>query len=418
MSTSNQQTGTEQEGIGRGGLVAERGLHEAHAHAGVGGTLPRSPVDLLSEDVLVDPHPTYRDLRRAGPVVWLERSEMAALSRYAPVQAALLDWRSFSSASGIGFDDAADQVQPPNITASDPPEHSGFRRALTRQLSSRRLTPAALQVQRTAEHAANRVVERGTFDAVDDLARPYSVAVVGDLVGIQQEDLADVADLSERAFHVFGSAHGRLPEGLAAEGQLVERALGLAASGRLCPGGAGDELAKAGEGVQILSYLWPGVHTTSNAVSAAIHLFARHPKQWDLVREDASLIPGALDEVLRLHAPVSFFTRRTTRAIDVEAFSLPADVRVLLMFGSANRDERHYDDPDRFDVTRPVGDHLAFGHGVHLCVGMNLARLEVHALLGALARRVRRFEPLGEPRWMVNSTLHGLAALPVPAIAA
>ena len=155
-----------------------------------------------------------------------------------------------------------------------------------------------------------------------------------------------------------------------------------------------------------------------NAVASAVYLFAEHPDQWDLVRGDRSLIPSAFNEVLRLHAPVHHFTRVATSDQDIGGVVLPAGTRILVMYGSANRDERHYPDPDRFDVTRNPIDQLAFGRGVHLCVGQNLAKMEGHAIFAELADRVERFELTGEPEWMLNNTLHGLGRLPLRAIPA
>jgi cytochrome P450 len=167
--------------------------------------------------------------------------------------------------------------------------------------------------------------------------------------------------------------------------------------------------------MDITYYTWSGVDTTVNALSSAIYLFARHPDQRDLVRDDSSLIPAAFSEVLRMHAPVHYFTRRTTAAVNIDGIEIPSDTRVLMMYGSANRDGRRYPNPDRFDVTRNPSDQLAFGRGVHMCVGATLARLEAHALIAALARRIERFDIRREPEWMLNNTLHGIRRLVVSA---
>jgi cytochrome P450 len=147
-----------------------------------------------------------------------------------------------------------------------------------------------------------------------------------------------------------------------------------------------------------------------------MHLFATHPDQWEKVRADRSLVPGAFNEVLRMHAPVHYFTRVVTVDTEVDGVTLPTGTRVLVMYGSANRDEHAFADPDRFDVTRNPVKQLAFGRGVHLCVGINLARVEAHSLLDALADRVERFVPAGEAAWRANNTLHGLASCPLRAL--
>ena len=186
----------------------------------------------------------------------------------------------------------------------------------------------------------------------------------------------------------------------------------VAQSGQLCPDRRAAELVETGHPEGIVAYTWPGIDTTVNTLGVAVYLFATHPDQWDLVRNDPSLIPSAFAEVLRLHAPVHYFTRLTTEPVDIDGLEVPAGQRVLVMYGSANRDERHYAEPDRFDVTRNPLDQLAFGRGIHLCVGINLAKLEALAYMTALVRHVERFELVGEPQWLRNNTLHGLRRAP------
>lgn len=140
-------------------------------------------------------------------------------------------------------------------------------------------------------------------------------------------------------------------------------------------------------------------------------LFAQHPDQWDALRADPTRVPAAFLEVVRHSSPVTIFSRRTTRECIFDEIVIPEGARVAVMYASANRDERKWVDPERFDISRNPLDHLAFGVGVHTCVGQNLAKLEAHALLSALVARVRRFEA-GQPEPMINSTLQGLSKLP------
>jgi cytochrome P450 len=164
--------------------------------------------------------------------------------------------------------------------------------------------------------------------------------------------------------------------------------------------------------VMLNDYWGPSLDTTIFATSSAIWLFAEHPDQWDLVREDPSLIPHAVNEVLRLESPISQFSRVATRDHEFDGVTVPAGSRVLMMYGSANRDERKWENPERFDVLRRPSDHLAFGRGEHQCVGQPLARMEVRALLGALAARVERFEVRHMER-AVNNMLRGICKLEV-----
>ena len=376
-----------------------------------------SSIELWAESVLADPWPAYASLRAAGPVVWLSRYGLVALPRYGEVHSVLADWRRFSSARGVGVSDLGNGLGE-SIIASDPPNHTDYRRPLVDQLTGGALQGSSGEISATAARFAEQVCRAGTFDAVADLARPYSLTAVADLLGLPAAGRSDYPGLAERAFNVFGPDGPRVHDALAAFAEILQRAVDAPASG-LVPGRRADQLVQMDRPLSLISYTWPGIDTTANGLASAVALFARHPAQWDALRADRSLIPGAFAEVLRLHTPGHYFTRWVTEGVRLADVALPAGTRVLVMYGSANRDERRFPDPDRFDIRRPEpGAHLAFGRGIHLCVGMHLARMEAHALLDSLADRVARFEPAGEVRWLANNTLHGPASAPVRAIPA
>jgi cytochrome P450 len=339
-----------------------------------------------------------------------------ALPRFEQVSAALADWRRFSSARGVGMDDQLNSYLGENAIASDPPVHDRFRKPLVEQLCPEGLAPSVPDVQATATRFADHAVRSGAFDAVADLCRPYSLTVVADLLGLPDDQRAEYPDLAERAFNVFGPAGDRATDGFNAAAEIVSRAMNSDAPDALVPGRRGRQLWDVSMPNLIVSYTWPGIDTTVNALASAFLLFARHPLQWADLRADRSLLPSAFNEVLRLHSPVHYFTRSVNEAVTVAGVELAVGTKVLLMYGSANRDERRFEDPDTFDIRRAGRSHVAFGRGVHLCAGMHLARIEAHSLLDALADRVSRFELTAEPRWMTNSTLHGLAALPIRAV--
>lgn len=377
---------------------------------------PPTDLDPWAESALADPYPVYRQMRDVGPVMWLDRHQIVALPRFDDVRAALTDWQTFTSAKGACIDHEQAVTMGETILTSDPPIHTGYRKPLHDQLSVAALAADIAEVEATAEEFAERLASGGTFDAVKDMSSPYSVKVVMDLLGLPEEGRERIAPLGERAFNTMGPADARHHDGVIALGELAEVTYGGVE--RLCPGRRGEQLFQTGHPEGLLAYTWPGIDTTVHALSSAVMEFARNPDEWDKVRADPSLIPSAFNEILRLHTPVQTFARVTTKPVTIGDVEIPADVRVAVMFGSANRDERRYADPDRFDVTRNPIDHLAFGRGIHLCVGIHLARLEAHSLFAAFARRVARFELLAEPNWKLNNTLHGLGSLPVRAIRA
>ncbi len=380
------------------------------------GGLPVTDLDPWSEAVLADRYPVYRAMRDAGPVLWLPHRGVAALPRFAGVRAALTDWQTFTSARGACIDHQQAEAMGETILSSDPPVHTAYRKPLADQLSVAALAGDVPEVEATAAAFVDRLMAAGTVDAVTDLAAPYSVTVVMDLLGLPDEGREHIAPLGERAFNTMGPADDRHIDGRAALADL--RDLTYAGVDRLCPGRRGEQLVQSGHADGLVAYTWPGIDTTVHAIGSAVLELARHPDQWDRLRREPDLIPSAFNEVLRLHTPVQTFARVTARPAVVDGIEIPAGVRVAVMFASANRDERRYPDPDAFDVTRNPTDHLAFGRGVHLCVGLNLARIEAHSLLAALIARVARFELAGDPVWKLNNTLHGLQSLPVRLIPA
>jgi cytochrome P450 len=376
--------------------------------------LPASDLDPFADDVLADPYPSYRRLRDAGPAVWLRRHDMWALPRYAEVRWALRDWETFSSASGVGVTADFNDLRG-GILGSDPPEHDRLRRPLHRQLAPRVVRGIEDDLQERADTLVGPLVDRGSFDAVRDLAQPYSVSVVADLVGLPQERRSELLANSDAAFNRFGPDNRRYRDAESGFRRLLDYVTTVAVPGRIAPGGWGAALYEAAAAGEVdprecarlmLVYTWPSMDTTVAAVSSAVQRFARHPEQWDLVRREPDLVPAALDEVLRIDSPAQFLTRLTTREVDVAGTALPAGTRVMVMIGSANRDERQYPEPDHFDVRRNPTDHLAFGHGTHHCVGAPLARMEAHAVIRALARRVARFTLLDE-RPHLNNAIRG-----------
>jgi cytochrome P450 len=390
---------------------------------GASPVCPATDVDLWADDVLAHPYPAYAELRELGPVVWMTRYGAYALPRYAEVRAVIQDWQRFTSARGVGMDDAMNARSGRGILTTDPPLHDTRRKVLNAQLVPRALTAHEHTITTRAETMVADLVERGSFDVVADLAQPYSLGVVADLVGLPEEGREHLLERADAAFNSFGPDNELLRTSLVGFRELFDYCRGFATPERLVPERWGSQIYAAGERGDIepeacpglmLAYAWAGMDTTVNALSAAVWLFARHPDQWELVRTDPSLVPSAFNEVLRIEPPVQRFTRLASSTVELDGFTLPEGSRVAVLFGSANRDERHFDDPDRFDVTRNPVDHLSFGRGIHHCVGAGLARLEGHAIIAALAARVERFE-IGDESWRRNNALHGLARLDVRA---
>lgn len=385
-------------------------------------SLPETEVDIYSDEILDDPYEFYRSLRGLGPVVHLNRYGFYAIPRYADVRAALGNWQQFSSAKGMAMNEPMNGALMGTVIATDPPEHKRLRSILERPIAPKELGALRERISHLAEGLAERLLEKGEFDAVTGLAQYLPLTVVSDLVGLPEEGRQRMLTWAAAAFDgMVPLSVPRSEEALGIMGEMMAYVTDPSLADRLRPDGWAAQLYNAAESgeierdqppIMLQGYLTPSLDTTIFATTNLIWLFAQNPDQWEELRRNPALIPRAINETIRLESPIQHFSRVTTSDVSIDGAVVPEGARVLVMFGSANRDERHYDRPDRFDIRRNNGDHLGFGHANHMCVGMNLAKLEITALVQALLPRVSRFELLGARRAR-NNVLRGYEQLQV-----
>ncbi|GAB3573177.1 cytochrome P450 [Amycolatopsis endophytica] len=382
---------------------------------------PSIDIDIYSDELTLRPYEAYRQIRDAGPAVYLAPHDTWVIARYENVREVLKDTDTFSSAAGVSLTAPVNEITKGTTLASDPPEHDTLRAIVASSLTPRALATRKPGIAQQAEQLVAGLVERGEFDAVTELAQVLPLSVVPDFVGLPQEGRDQLLDWASAVFNAIGPPNERSQRSLPALAELGEYAGRLANSGALAEGSLGaGVLAAAADGripatqcpALLLDYLGPALDTTISAVGSAIYLFARHPEQWDKVRQDPKLIPNAFNEVVRLETPIRGFCRQTTRPTVVGGVEIGAGERVLVLYASANRDERKWQDPEKFDVTRRAGDHVGFGYGVHGCAGQGLARIEAHAVLEALAKRVSAFEVLGTDR-VLNNVIRAFSSIRV-----
>jgi cytochrome P450 len=382
-----------------------------------------SHLDPYSDEFLEDPYPGFRELRDLAPVVHLPAHDVFALARYAEVREALADWKHFSSASGVCLNDPANSV--PGIIAMDPPEHTEERRLLFPPVSTRGLRDVSAEIETIAQALAEEVVARGSFDAVRDLAQKIPLMVVARLARLPPAGRDRMLEWAADGFNAMGPMNERTQQGLKGLMGLAEYVESEVWPETVVPGSwaahvfeRADELSIPSELVKakILAYVIPSLDTTIQGIANAIWLFGNNRDQWDLLRERPELVNRAINEVLRVESPVQVFARRIAGGDHAFAgTTLPDRAWVLVMFASANRDERKWEDPERFDITRKgVSEHLAFGFGEHVCMGQGLARLEMRELLNALIPRVDHFE-IGDYERTLNNTLRGFTRMDVRA---
>ncbi|MEV7789418.1 cytochrome P450 [Streptomyces sp. NPDC088106] len=382
-------------------------------------TPPTSDVDLFADEVVLDPYPVYAELRERGPVVHLPENDVYALTRYDVVRDALADWESFSSAS-IAFNPMANEALTGTSLASDPPVHTQLRATLTENLSPRALRGLKAGIDAKADALVAELAGKGSFEAIDALARAFPLEVVADLIGFTGHVRDNMLRWGQAAMQVLGPMNQRTAENFPIAGELYAWCSQVTAED-LAEGSVGRGIFDAEArgaippdtaGHIIHQYLGAGVDSTIAAIGNIVALFARHPDQLALVRANPSLVPAAFNEVLRFWPPINAWGRLATKDVEVGGTVIPAGAQVAVLLGAGNRDPRHYDDPDAFLVERNPVDHLAFGYGPHGCAGQGLARLEAHAVIEALSRRVERLVAGAEVRVPGNTT-RSIEELPV-----
>lgn len=387
--------------------------------------LPAVDVDPFDVSYLEDPFPAQAALRDAGPVVWLPRYGVAAVARHAPVRAVLGDWRNFSSASGVGLADFRKEKPwrlPSLVLETDPPLHDRTRLVLGRVLSAAALKAVRPSFQQAADEIVDALIDGGEFDAVPDLAEAYPLRVFPDALGMPRENRRFLLPYGNMVFNSFGPRNAQFREAVVDAGPVLDWVQRQSQRENLSADGWGAQVhaaADAGEltpeeAPQVVrSMLTAGVDTTVSGLGAALYCLARFPGQFAKLRDEPALARNAFEEAVRYETPVQTFFRTTTAPVEVEGVPVGGGEKVLVFMGAANRDPRKWADPDTYEVTRPLVGHVGYGHGIHMCVGMALARLEGECVLGALARKVGRLEVTGPVTRRYNNTLRGLASLPM-----
>jgi cytochrome P450 len=379
---------------------------------------------------LGDPHAHFRRLRRSDPLPWYPGTGGAwCVLKHADVLTVSRDPQRFTSTRGvqIGMSDmnARPAAIPPSILEMDPPVHN-----LHRKLVIRAFTPGAAKQQETMVRAIAReciaAIEPGaTTDLVEALAVPVPMYVIAEMLGVPRSDRPQFKRWSDSLIEAGGGR--RSPATDACLGEMLRYFAAVLAERRRAPkDDLVSTLARAEiEGEQLsdpsilmfcITLLAAGNETTRNLISGGSLLLARHPDQRERLLAERSLLPNAIEEMLRWWTPVQSFIRTATRDTELRGKRIREGDVMLLLYASANRDEEIWgDDADRFDVARDHARqrHLAFGFGEHLCLGAPLARLEARVVFEELLARFPRFELAGAPQLLHSRLMHGVERLPV-----
>jgi len=380
---------------------------------------PELDVDLYCDEAIVDPHPRYRAIRDLGPAVFLRRHGAWAVGRFEDVRAALRADDVLVSRHGVALNDVVNEQPAVTTLASDGDVHRRRRSVLMKPMMPSALADVRATIDRLAEELVVGLLERGRFDGIADFARKLPLDVVSELVGLAEDGRQRMLEWAAASFNLLGTFNARAKGAVTAFLEMVDysqkvdpervREQGWA---RLLWSAADDGRLDAGEVSGLLiDYIAPSLDTTILGTGHMLFELGRNRDQWELLRAAPERIPATVHETLRYESPVRGFTRLAVADYDAGGTCIPAGDRVLVLFGSANRDERHFENPDRFDVTRDAKDHVGYGYGVHRCAGAYLAQMEMEALLRALVTHVRTIE-VGPPVPLLNNVLRGHASFP------
>jgi cytochrome P450 len=384
---------------------------------------------------LRDPYETYRRLRDSDPVQWdagLLPNGAWVLTRYADIVETLRDPRVSSDRSATfrallqdtaearAFDDSLSR----QMLFLDPPRHTTFRKLAAKAFSPRVVEALTPRIQAITDACLDRVAAAGRMDVIADLSTPLPVTVIAELLNLPLDQQEMLKRWSMDLANFLGNLRG-LKRAIQSEAEFRAYLGALARERREKPGTDllsalltveedGQKLAEADVLATCILLLFAGHETTTNLIGNGLYALLKNPDQLNALREDPSLLPGAVNELLRYDGPVQMVGRSAKEDLEIGGKQIRAGQVVLCLVAAGNRDPAQFPDPDRLDVRRKENRQLGFGHGIHFCLGAHLARIEAAIALGTLLRRFPRIRLASEALdWQPNYGLRGLTSLPV-----
>jgi cytochrome P450 len=384
--------------------------------------------DPYDVDIEADPYPVYRRLREKAPLYYNETHDFYAVSRYEDVEKGLVDHKTYVSGRGgiLELIKADIEMPPGTLIFEDPPTHTLHRRLLSRVFTPKKMNALESQIRQYCADALDPIVGTDRFDFVADLGRQMPMRVIGMLLGIPVEDQAKVRDRVDRDLRTEPGKPQKFAEGRLASGEIFADYIDWRAEHpsddlmtELLVAEFEDETGTARRLTrqEVLTYTnvvaGAGNETTARLIGWAGKVLAEHPDQRRALVEDPSLIPNAVEELLRCEPPAHHVARYVNRDVEVYGQTVPAGSVMMFLTGAANRDDRRFPDGDRFDVRREVGGHLAFGYGIHFCLGAALARLEGRIALEEVLSRFHEWDvDYDNIKMATTTTVRGWETLP------
>jgi cytochrome P450 family 142 subfamily A polypeptide 1 len=344
-----------------------------------------------------DPFPAFAWMRRHAPAYFDEAAGVWGITRYADVREISKDPDTFSNAGGI----RPDGFPLPMMIETDAPEHVRRRRLVSEGFTPRRIRESEDGIRSVCDAIIDRVCAVGSADFVNDIAAPLPMIVIGDMLGVAPEDRDDLLRWSDDMLKSLGSPDpGAMDKAAVAAMEYAEYITAVAEQRRRDSQSddligtlvhaeiEGNRLDEGSIIYESLLILIGGDETTRHVISGGMYELLRHPDQLKSLAADRSLMPSAVEEMLRWVSPIKNMARTMTRDVSLHGQTLHQGEKLLLLYPSANRDEQVFDTPEEFDITRTPNDHMAFGFGSHFCLGNRLARMELSVMFDRLLDRL------------------------------
>lgn len=404
-------------------------LIEGHRPLTPDTSIPVLDVDPYAQETLLNSEPFFTAIRDAGPVSYIPKYSVLAVGRYEETRAVFSDHENFVSSRGIGMNDFKLEKpwRPPSIILEvDPPDHTKTRKVMAKALSPKVVRTLMDGFTSAAERLVDQLLEKSEIEGVVDLAEAFPTTVFPKAVGMKDVHERHLVDYGAIVFNAVGPDNERRRAAMERAPEVGGWITAACARDRLTDDGLGAmvyEAADAGDitqaeaGMLVRSFLSAGVDTTVTGIGNALWCLSQNPSQWEALKADPSLVRPCFEEVLRFTSPVHTFARTANVDTEISGHPVPEGAKVLCVLGAANMDPDKWGDPEVFRVDRkPVG-HMAFGAGIHGCVGQNIARGELEAVLRAMIQKIDRIEPNGDAVWRPNNAIHALDKLPLKLIA-
>lgn len=390
-------------------------------------------------DFIADPYPVLNDLREATPIFRDERTGQWMLTRFADVHATLRDRRLGRAYTHLYTHAELGRPEPDerwsafhqheewSLLCLEPPDHTRIRRLVSKVFTPKAVAALRPAIERFSDELLDRCRDQGEFELLADYAQPYSVAVICSMLGVPRADTRLLLDWS----HAIVKMYELSPDdevkvaANAAAAEYIEYTKALIAEKRLAPDGLlvaelavvedeGDRLTVDEIVSTTMVLLEAGHEATVNTLGNGVRALLKHQSEWDRVVSGEVAARTAVEEMLRWDAPLQLFERWVLEpGVEIAGQAMEVGQEVAMLFGAAERDPRRFTDPDRFDIGRGDAAHIAFGGGIHFCVGAPLARQEIEVALAGIAGRFPALQLVDEPHYQPSFVIRGLGALHV-----